>query len=190
MENTNICLTYKCDKTAYSRGLCQPHYRRELKNGAPKRKRACKMPEEKLSEKSKPLYNGCILWQGTLNGSGYGLVWHNNRAMVAHRLAYELTNGAIPDGHFVDHVCFNHACINPEHLRLATPKQNAENLKGARSDSATGVRGVSRTWDGSKFKVRVFSEGKCYRRGPFSNIEDAEMAAKELRAHLFTHSQD
>lgn len=45
----------------------------------------------------------------------------------AHRTAYELAKGPIPDGLTVDHLCFNPICCNPAHLRLLTRAENAGN---------------------------------------------------------------
>lgn len=43
---------------------------------------------------------------------------------MAHRVAYERTVGAVPDGLHIDHVCRNHACVRPDHLRPRDPHEN------------------------------------------------------------------
>ena len=43
----------------------------------------------------------------------------------AHRVAYELTYGEIPDGKVVRHICGNPPCVNPYHLRIGTQADNA-----------------------------------------------------------------
>jgi hypothetical protein len=50
----------------------------------------------------------------------------------AHRAAYIVFKGDIPDGMTVDHVCFNPLCVNPDHLQLLTRSENA-----ARKNPAT-----------------------------------------------------
>lgn len=45
--------------------------------------------------------------------------------MLAHRIAYELYKGKIPDGLTVDHLCFNRLCQNPQHLEAVTFEENA-----------------------------------------------------------------
>ena len=43
---------------------------------------------------------------------------------MAHRLAWELTFGPIPDGLHVLHACDNPPCIRPDHLMLGTQRAN------------------------------------------------------------------
>ena len=67
--------------------------------------------------------DGCWRWMGA-HVSGYGNVWWHGRARRAHRVAWELTNGAIGDGQNVLHRCDNPPCCNPEHLFLGTQAEN------------------------------------------------------------------
>ena len=74
--------------------------------------------------------DGCWSWTGTiLKESGYGQVSWRNKGVRAHRLAYELTYGPIPDGFDVCHECDNPPCCNPDHLFLGTPLKNARDRK-------------------------------------------------------------
>jgi hypothetical protein len=48
----------------------------------------------------------------------------DGREVGAHRVAYEWTKGAIPDGLVIDHLCRNPRCVNPDHLEAVTQKEN------------------------------------------------------------------
>lgn len=69
--------------------------------------------------------SGCWLWTGTRSEAGYGRITVRGQRIRAHRFAYELFCGPIPPGMFIDHLCSNKSCVNPEHLRVVTPEQNA-----------------------------------------------------------------
>jgi hypothetical protein len=56
------------------------------------------------------------LWSGSLSEHGYGRLNVKGRTTLAHRVAYELYIGRIPDGMTLDHLCRVHACVNPKHL--------------------------------------------------------------------------
>lgn len=65
----------------------------------------------------------CWLWTGAMTG-GYGQVRFAGGFIRAHRLAYELTNGQIPDGLDLDHLCRVTNCVNPAHLEPVTRPVN------------------------------------------------------------------
>ena len=71
----------------------------------------------------------CILYAGTIDHNGYGRKRVSGVLKLAHRIAYETFVGPIPSDLVVDHLCFVRACINPDHLRLATRAENAKRHK-------------------------------------------------------------
>jgi endogenous inhibitor of DNA gyrase (YacG/DUF329 family) len=68
----------------------------------------------------------CWLWTGGLLKTGYGSVRVGGKALRAHRVAYELLVGKIPDGMLLRHSCDNPKCVNPSHLIPGTKRQNTE----------------------------------------------------------------
>jgi HNH endonuclease len=68
--------------------------------------------------------DSCWEWQGRINPKGYGMLFYNGNATGAHRVAYELANGPIPSGLYIDHLCRNTACVNPAHLEAVTNREN------------------------------------------------------------------
>lgn len=129
----------------------------------------------------------CWLWTGACEPTGYGRFGHGGKVVRVHRLAFEWASGEIPDGMHIDHRCHHRNCVRPEHLRLATNAQNHQNRRGANSNNATGIRGVS--WDkrARKYQAQVGLSGKMYHAGYYDTMEEAEAAAIAKRRELFTH---
>lgn len=63
---------------------------------------------------------GCWVWVGKCDKNGYGRLGR----LYAHRFSYTLHHAPIPNGMYIDHLCFNRRCVNPAHLRIVTPSEN------------------------------------------------------------------
>ena len=72
--------------------------------------------------------DGCWWWMGARDAYGYGALGGNyqygRKTLKAHRMAYELFVGPIPNELPLDHKCQNHRCVNPEHLEPVTYAEN------------------------------------------------------------------
>ena len=81
-------------------------------------------PEERFWTKVEKTED-CWLWTASKNADGYGQFGRIDGKMVsAHRFAYELMVGPIPDGLAIDHLCRIRHCVNPEHLEAVTHREN------------------------------------------------------------------
>jgi hypothetical protein len=73
----------------------------------------------------------CWLWLASQHQFGYGQINVHGRPIAASRIAYELTNGPIPEGLEALHTCNNPPCCNPNHLYAGTQTDNMQDAKRA-----------------------------------------------------------
>lgn len=138
-----------------------------------------------------PVGSGCIEWTALRNDDDYGLIsvgGRKGRTLRAHRVAYILEVGTIPEGVLLDHTCHNHPCVNTEHLRQATKKTNAENFRGVRANNTSGVQGVSWARDRKKWYAKLRHNHKQIAVGHYDTIEEAAEAVRLKRIELHTYN--
>lgn len=74
--------------------------------------------------------DGCWEWQANRVGGKYGQFIRDGIPRQAHRVAWEITFGPIPEGILVCHHCDNPPCCRPDHLFLGTNKDNSQDMVG------------------------------------------------------------
>lgn len=138
-----LCAVEGCQEPFYALGWCNLHWNRQRATGTTDLIHPPSFEERFWANVD---YNGplsdaapdlgpCWLWTGYIKDTGYGGV--NGRrgdggktVYLAHRVAFHLLVGSIPDGYELDHLCRVRVCCRPSHLEAVTPRVN--NL---RSDS-------------------------------------------------------
>jgi hypothetical protein len=95
---------------------------------------------ERFWEKTRFTPSGCWEWQATIQKNGYGHFMRSKRKpIMAHRMAYELAYGSIPEGLHVLHRCDNRRCVRPDHLWVGTHSDNMRDMH-AKGRGRTGPK--------------------------------------------------
>ena len=96
----------------------------------------------------------------------------------AHRVLWQLFNGPIEEGLVIHHACHNRACVNLNHLRKITHRENCQDTK-LNTKTPSGHRNIY-TQRG-KYLVRLEANGVTIRRGGIETLEEAVELAVNLR---------
>lgn len=186
----SICSVEGCEKAVKARGWCPMHDWRWRQHGdvtVCTTNRYVPMIDRFWMKVQKG--PGCWNWTASTRG-GYGrfTAHRGGKTHLAHRFAYELVVGPIPEGKLLDHTCHNRQCVNPSHLRPVNPKQNRENLGGLQKNNTTGARGVSFNKRNKLYTAFAGHNREAVYGGSFRTVEEAAEAARQLRLSLYTHN--
>jgi len=80
-----------------------------------------------LLEQTTMTVSGCMEWNLARNSDGYGKKWDGEKVRSVHRIICEIYKGP-REKMQVMHSCDNPPCINPDHLRWGTQKDNVEDM--------------------------------------------------------------
>lgn len=76
-----------------------------------------------------------------MHKDGYGSFWWRGKSHAAHRVAYQLQVGDIPDGMEIDHLCRTRHCVNPLHMEAVTHLENCRRAVSANRKKTHCPRG-------------------------------------------------
>jgi len=122
---------------------------------------------------------------GHMDRTGYARLSIEGKKYMVHRLAWLYVYGSFPEN-AIDHINRDRNDNRFSNLRLATVKQNNENIS-LRSHNTSGYRGVTWHKAAKKWMASVTHNKKQIYLGLFDNLDDAANSAKNKRNELFTH---
>ena len=139
LDHVSSCTIVGCTRQHLARGLCRRHYDEQRR--PPRRLPIFAGPFDRFCAYIE-ITETCWLWTGSRTATGYGtFTLRTGVARSAHRYAYEVMVGSIPEGLELDHLCRVRHCVNPDHLE---PVTHAENMR-----RAVSPRGLD-NWNGAK----------------------------------------
>lgn len=183
-----------CDRPVLARGWCAKHYARWRAHGDPLAIKTLRgLPDEDRFWRQVERTNDCWLWTGPVVKTYGHLLKANNQRVLAHRFAYELLVGPIPEGLEVDHLCHDpkaclppcrhRLCVNPAHLEAVTRRENnlrSGNVGGVNAAKTHCPRGHAYSAENT---IRgVHKSGSEYRRCRTCARETKRRSARRAQA--------
>lgn len=126
---TKSCSVAGCTDAYYAIGLCGKHYTRQKKGQSLTEKSRYQLSDkERFEAKFVTHESGCWNWKFPKPGGRANTFNLFGKTQNAHKAAYRIYKGEVPDGLCILHTCDNGLCVNPEHLFLGTHKENTEDM--------------------------------------------------------------
>lgn len=142
------CSVQDCSKESSKKGFCSIHYSRWHRYGDPLvTKKIPNGEATRFFEEDVLSYDGkdCLAWPYAKYPSGYGHLSYAGKDVTVSRLVCEKVHGPAPSKeHHAAHSCGkgHEGCVNKNHLRWATPKENNADKQG----HGTLLKGESAPW--------------------------------------------
>lgn len=156
-----ICSVEDCKKPVKARGWCTAHWARWRKYGDAS---VVRFP---MAEKGAPMgflealigtqSQDCICWPFSKTLNGYGQISYGGKPKGAHRVICEMAYGTSPSPkHEAAHSCGNGhlGCVNPNHLRWATHKENGEDMARHGTSPRGERQGSSKLTEADVLRIR------------------------------------
>lgn len=106
--------------------------------------------------------SGCWIWGGCIGKrDGYARFTRPGLSRLAHRAGYQIFRGGIPAGMVLDHVCRVRSCVNPDHLRVVTNRENVL-AEGSLSLPKKNTEKPCCPRCGSSYSIRSNKERVCW----------------------------
>lgn len=129
----------------------------------------------------------CWLWTGGKTSFGHGVIYNGSyrqdlprrSKLMAHRVAYELKHGPIPDGLCAIHRCDVPNCVNPDHITTGTKMENSRDMVAKnRAKRGTALPQAKLTND----QVREIKHSNLYQRDLASKYGVSQATICMIRA--------
>ena len=157
----DTCVIDDCGAPVTARGWCDSHYRRWLRDGdplVPLRKTPEGEPMQFLQSVVADPPSDCVIWPYGIGARGYARIQFRGAQTSASRVALELHSGPPErEGMHAAHapkICHNPLCVNPRHLRWATPAENMADRVLDGTDNRGSRQGASKLIESDVVAIR------------------------------------